>query len=738
MKHHFWQQRPLALKLTFLITTIVVLVVAIITTLAVRRERQTFGSELEQQAVLLLNTLSASGADSLYLEDADYLADLMRSLGEFDVIMFGRYYDAEGRIVADAIDESTRFSVEPNSFGKILLSTGNPVFSWQNDQLLAGQRVEVGNNVVGAVSVGLPIDSLEGKITAVRVQGALVATAVVLIGMVFALFVSRSITEPLKQMIEATEDVRAGDLTRRVEIHTGDELEALGDHFNLMADQLETTLHQMEDEIEERKKAQAELQQAKESAESASRAKSTFLANMSHELRTPLNAILGFAQLMLRRNTVSDKDRNNLEIIIQSGEHLLTLINQVLDMSKIEAGRMTVRETEFNLLRMLEDLESMFRLRADEKAVDFVVEVAPDVPVFVFSDEIKLRQILINLLNNALKFTDSGRVLLQVRYESGTAVSKAPVHLLHFTVEDSGPGIHPEEMDKVFEAFVRARAGVQSGEGTGLGLSLSRQFARLMGGDMTVRNVRNELGHGAIFEFSLRIKPVEVAEVEMPEHPPEIVGLAPHQPEVKVLVVDDSWENRQVLVEMLRPLGFVIKEANDGKEAVELWRTWLPDLILMDMQMPVMNGFDATQTILKNADGAAPVIIAVTASAFSQEREKILELGCRDFIRKPVQTRTILDSIQKHLAVEYIYQESEEVQLAKIPAAEAVMPGELPSNLMKRLEKAASEADMNAVESCIDEVEQIDLELAEKLKRLADEFEYGKILARLQKMETQA
>ncbi len=741
MQQRLWRQRPLALKLTLIITLIIVVIVSVITALTVRRERQNFQRELEQQAVLLLNTLSASGADSLYFLEADYLSDVMLDLGQFEVVTHGRYYDPDGRVIADAVDPNARFQQEPDVFGKVLLAGSAPVFRWERDQLIAGQPVIVGADKIGAVSIGLPTAPLDEKLTAVRVEGIVIAMNVAVIGLIISILVSRSITEPLQQMIVATERVRQGDLGQRVHIRSGDELQTLGEHFNDMTAQLELTLHQMEQEIEERKRAQMELEAARDAAETANRAKSAFLANMSHELRTPLNAILGFAQLMVRRNTVGPKDRNNLDIILHSGEHLLTLINQVLDMSKIEAGRMTLHEKPFNLYPMMEELESMFRLRAKEKQVKLVMDVDPDMPPVIIADETKLRQVLINLLNNALKFTVQGGVSLRVSYESGTAVSEAPVHLLHFTVQDTGPGIEPDELDKVFEAFVRAKAGIQSNEGTGLGLTLSRQFARLMGGDMTARNVNDEPGHGAIFEFTIRVRPGgDLTEWAKPPAR-RIIGLAPDQPAMRVLVVDDSWENRQVLVELLRPLGFIVREVSDGKEAVDAWQQWQPQLILMDLHMPEMDGYEATRTILSQVNGQKPVIIAITASAFSQEREAILEAGCHDFIRKPVQTSYILETIQKHLALQYLYAvDGDETNAPTIvPGAtngEKAQPATLPPTLLTQLRQATSQADMEQVETLVTAVYTFDPSLADELRRLADDFEYGKILARLQTEET--
>ena len=527
-------------------------------------------------------------------------------------------------------------------------------------------------------------------------------------------------------MVKATQRVSEGDLSQPVEIHSGDELATLGKHFNQMTVTLQLTLNQMEEEIEERKRAQIELESAKEEAESANRAKSTFLANMSHELRTPLNAILGYSQLMTRSKDISPLVRDNLQIISRSGEHLLGLINQVLDMSKIEAGRMTVNEREFDFYSLLTDIEGMFRLRTQDKEVRLIIERHPETPRYIRTDEMKLRQILINLLNNAFKFTESGYVMLRVDYEP------TPLPKLLFTIEDTGPGIDPEELDTLFEAFVQAKAGRDAGGGTGLGLSLSRQFTQLLGGDMTARNVQDKPGHGAIFQFNIAIGVIDAIRLAKPILP-DVIALKPDQPEFRILVADDIPESRQVLVQLLKPLGFQMMEAKDGTEALDFWQSWQPHLIWMDLHMPHMNGCDAAQHI-KSAE-TETVVVATTASAFAEEVTNIMDCGFDDFVRKPIQTEHVFEILNRHLGVEYVYALAEETAVST-PSIGDEEQGKwktavatLPLALQNDLENAALQTNMTEMDQLINQTRQYQPDLAEKFQLLADEFEYGKILA---------
>jgi signal transduction histidine kinase/DNA-binding response OmpR family regulator len=497
-------------------------------------------------------------------------------------------------------------------------------------------------------------------------------------------------------------------------------------------------------------KEAAEL--ARRAAEAANRAKSVFLANMSHELRTPLNAILGFCQIMQRNPSLTADLQENLNIINRSGEHLLDLINDIVEMSKIEAGRVTLNENNFDLYRLLGDLENMLHLRATDNGLQLRFERAPDVPQYIRTDEGKLREVLINLLGNAIKFTEVGGVTLRVsraeeqRSRGAREIEKAsslppsfPALQLHFEVSDTGPGIAPNELDSIFEPFIQTESGRQSQRGTGLGLSISRQFVQLMGGEI---NVRSEVGQGTIFRFDIHVSQVEAAALPTTQPSRRVIGLAPNQPVYRLLVVDDQADSRRLLVKLLEPLGFEVKEAGNGQEGLEIWEQWRPDLIWLDIRMPVLDGYEVTKKIKATPDGPSTIIIALTASVFEEERAEVLSSGCNDFVRKPFQEAEIFNKLVEHLGVRYVY---EDLAVSRQPLAlreESKIEdlkaeiGQLPAELVARLAEATELSDMELIDQVIANIHRHNARLAKALSNLAGDFRYEEILALVQEQDS--
>ncbi|MGL5195672.1 MAG: ATP-binding protein, partial [Chroococcales cyanobacterium] len=426
-----------------------------------------------------------------------------------------------------------------------------------------------------------------------------------------------------------------------------------------IGNQLGVALQQAE-LLEQTQKQSEALQKAAIAADAANQAKSEFLANMSHELRTPLNAILGFTQLMNRNSSARPQQQEHLRIINQAGEHLLSLINDILEMSKIEAGRTLFNPTSFPLISLLKNLEAMLKVQAEIKGLTLKFELDRNLPEIIISDESKLRQVLFNMLGNAIKFTNLGGVTLRAKVEpylnnnslNNPPIFSEPPSNLCIEIADTGPGIAPEEMNQLFEPFSQTETGRKSQEGTGLGLPISRKFVQLMGGDI---HVSSTLGVGTVFSFEIQIVAINATPAPPVQTPGQVIGLDCDQERYRILVVDDAVNNRRFLVTLLSEIGFEVQEAENGQEAIALWSSWDPDMICMDMRMPVLDGYQATQQIKASLKGQKTVIIALTASAFEEERQGILSCGCDDFLHKPFREEVLLEKISTHLGVSYRY-----------------------------------------------------------------------------------
>lgn len=501
--------------------------------------------------------------------------------------------------------------------------------------------------------------------------------------------------------------------------HSYQQLKTTNQQLENANHQLEDYAHTLEDKVQQRTQ---ELEVAKQAADAASQAKSEFLANMSHELRTPLNGIMGYAQILQRSQSWNAEDKSRIEIIYRCGSHLLTLINDILDLSKIEAGKMELHPTDVYLPTLLHNVVEICRIKAEMKGISFVYEKDPELPTGVRADQKRLRQVLINLLGNAIKFTEVGVVTLKV--------SRTANDLVRFEIHDTGIGMTPEQSQNLFKPFEQVGAEEFQSEGTGLGLAISQKIVQLMGANI---QFESKYGIGSVFWFEVNLASTDYLGITKQQHcNREIVGIKGTAP--KILVVDNQYDSRSVIVNLLEPLGCELLQASNGQEGLEKIEQFQPQLVITDLLMPVMDGLEMMRKVRLAPKWQNLILIASSASVFASDRDSCFEAGVNEFLPKPVEANNLFKIMQTYLNVDWIYEEDQPSSVSMAKTTVEIIPP--PPRELEILHELAMKGHIKGIINQGKIIEQLDAKyvpFAQELLQLAQNFRDQDIMKLIEK-----
>ncbi len=565
------------------------------------------------------------------------------------------------------------------------------------------------------IAIAIPVSDMMAEINANTRTTILLCIIALIVAIVVGIITASSVIAPILQLNNSAKSLAQGKWKKTVRIKRNDEVGELTQSFNQMAKQLQESFETLEQRVEERT---AELAELNKKLRIASSAKSEFLANMSHELRTPLNGILGYAQILQRSPTLGENDNKSVEIIYQCGNYLLTLINDILDISKIEANKMELLPNDFHFPVFMQGIVEMFRIKAEQKGILLMYQYDAELPEGVHADEKRLRQVLINLLSNAIKFTNDGTVTF--------SVSRSQIGF-RFEVRDTGIGMKPEQLETIFLPFEQVGEGKHQSQGTGLGLAISQKIVQMMNSQIYVES---QVDLGSVFWFDLELESSqEWVHLSQSSRKGLIKGIQGKPP--KILIVDDKWENRSVILDLLRPLGFELEEAENGQEGWKKAQVFLPDLIITDLVMPVVNGFEMMKWLRESNNLSEVAIIVSSASVFESDQYKSFEAGGDDFLAKPLQGSELYDKLQKHLHIEWVYEQETPPETEVVDEAEMIPPT---LEHLKNFYELAMKGNFKGIIKQVKSLEKVDQKygrFAREMEKLAQQFEDKEIIVLL-------